>query len=272
MRGVLPIAVLLRFMDSFMIYTEPFVVTGGGPGNSTTFLSIDLVKMALGQFDLGTGGGLLDHLLPRSSWSFSYVFYPVMLRAGTGEASDANRLRIDLAHRIYLICPAAADLLAGQHVVARQRRHHVQLGLCPHHLTFANYIEIFTDPSWYRGYINSFIYVSINTVISLTVALPAAYAFSRYRFLGDKHLFFWLLTNRMAPPAVFLLPFFQLYSALGLFDTHLRGGAGPLPVQRAAGGVDPGRLHVRRARARSTRPPSSTATRCRASSSRSSCR
>jgi glycerol transport system permease protein len=53
------------------------------------------------------------------------------------------------------------------------------------------------------------------------VALPAAYAFSRYRFLGDKHLFFWLLTNRMAPAAVFALPFFQLYSAIGIFDTHL---------------------------------------------------
>ena len=53
------------------------------------------------------------------------------------------------------------------------------------------------------------------------VALPAAYAFSRYRFLGDKHMFFWLLTNRMAPPAVFALPFFNLYSAIGLFDTPL---------------------------------------------------
>ena len=59
----------------------------------------------------------------------------------------------------------------------------------------------------------------INTVLSVSVALPAAYAFSRYRFLGDKHLFFWLLTNRMAPPAVFALPFLQLYSAVGLFDT-----------------------------------------------------
>ena len=53
MKRVLTIAILLRFMDSFMIYTEPFVLTGGGPGNTTTFLSIDLVKMALGQFDLG---------------------------------------------------------------------------------------------------------------------------------------------------------------------------------------------------------------------------
>jgi len=51
------------------------------------------------------------------------------------------------------------------------------------------------------------------------VALPAAYAFSRYRFLGDKHLFFWLLSNRMAPAAVYALPFFNLYSAIGLFDT-----------------------------------------------------
>jgi glycerol transport system permease protein len=50
--------VLLRFMDSFIIYTEPFVVTGGGPGNSTTLLSIDLVKMALGQFDLGPAAAM----------------------------------------------------------------------------------------------------------------------------------------------------------------------------------------------------------------------
>ncbi len=77
MTGVLMIAILLRFMDSFMIYTEPFVVTGGGPGNATTFLSIDLVKLALGQFDLG----------PAAAFSIMYflvillvswVFYTVM--------------------------------------------------------------------------------------------------------------------------------------------------------------------------------------------------
>ena len=90
----------------------------------------------------------------------------------------------------------------------------------PKDLTFDNYAVIFGDASWYSGYINSIIYVSINVVISVTFALPAAYAFSRYSFLGDKHLFFWLLTNRMAPPAVFALPFFQLYSSIGLFDTH----------------------------------------------------
>ena len=79
MNKVLTIAILLRFMDSFMIYTEPFVLTGGGPGNATTFLSIDLVKMALGQFDLG----------PAAAMSLIYffivllicwVFYNLMMR------------------------------------------------------------------------------------------------------------------------------------------------------------------------------------------------
>jgi len=90
----------------------------------------------------------------------------------------------------------------------------------PQEPTLANYGKIFTDKSWYSGYINSLSYVSMNVVISLATALPAAYAFSRYKFLGDKHLFFWLLTNRMAPAAVFLLPFFQLYSTFGLIDTY----------------------------------------------------
>ena len=93
--------------------------------------------------------------------------------------------------------------------------------LWPNQFTFENYLKIFTDSTWYMGYVNSIVYVLINTVISVSVALPAAYAFSRYKFLGDKHLFFWLLTNRMAPPAVFALPFFQLYSAIELFDTHI---------------------------------------------------
>lgn len=93
--------------------------------------------------------------------------------------------------------------------------------LFPQNWTLENYRVIFTDPTWYWGYINSIIYVSLNTIISVVVALPAAFAFSRYNFLGDKHLFFWLLTNRMAPAAIFALPFFQLYSAVGLFDTYL---------------------------------------------------
>jgi len=95
------------------------------------------------------------------------------------------------------------------------------LSFFPENWTFKNYATIFSDSSWYMGYVNSIIYVVMNMVITLTVALPAAYAFSRFKFVGDNHLFFWLLTNKMAPPAVFLLPFFQLYSSVGLFDTHI---------------------------------------------------
>ena len=84
LRNVLMIAVLLRFMDSFMIYTEPFVLTGGGPGNATTFLSQYLTQKAVGQFDLG----------PASAFSliyfliillFSFVLYTWMQRVGTGD-------------------------------------------------------------------------------------------------------------------------------------------------------------------------------------------
>jgi glycerol transport system permease protein len=79
MKRVLTIAVLLRFMDSFNIYTEPFVLTGGGPGNTTTLLSIDLVKLALGQFDLGPAGAMsliYFLIILLSSW----IFYAVMTR------------------------------------------------------------------------------------------------------------------------------------------------------------------------------------------------
>ena len=79
MKRVLTIAVLLRFMDSFMIYTEPFVLTGGGPGNTTTFLSIDLVKIALGQFDLGPAAAMsLIYFL--IILVLSWIFYTLMMR------------------------------------------------------------------------------------------------------------------------------------------------------------------------------------------------
>jgi glycerol transport system permease protein len=79
MKRVLTIAILLRFMDSFMIYTEPFVLTGGGPGNTTTFLSIDLVKIALGQFDLGPAAAMsliYFLIILLACW----IFYTLMMK------------------------------------------------------------------------------------------------------------------------------------------------------------------------------------------------
>lgn len=77
MKKVLTIAILLRFMDSFMIYTEPFVLTGGGPGNSTTLLSIDLVKVALGQFDLGPAAAM-SLIYFAITLLVSWIFYTTM--------------------------------------------------------------------------------------------------------------------------------------------------------------------------------------------------
>jgi glycerol transport system permease protein len=84
MRGVLTIAILLRFMDSFLIYAEPFVLTGGGPGNATTFLSIHLVKIAVGQFDLGPAAAfsIIYFLIVLL---FSWLFYQALQNVGTGD-------------------------------------------------------------------------------------------------------------------------------------------------------------------------------------------
>ncbi|MFN3986183.1 MAG: carbohydrate ABC transporter permease [Rhodocyclaceae bacterium] len=88
MRGVLMIAVLLRFMDSFMIYTEPFVLTGGGPGNATTFLSQYLTTKAVGQFDLGPAAAfsLIYFLI---ILLFCFILYNWMQRLGSTSTQGA---------------------------------------------------------------------------------------------------------------------------------------------------------------------------------------
>ena len=83
MKSVLTIAILLRFMDSFNVYTEPFVLTGGGPGNSTTLLSIDLVKRALGQFDLGPAAAM-SLIYFAITLFVSWLFYTLMTRSENG--------------------------------------------------------------------------------------------------------------------------------------------------------------------------------------------
>jgi glycerol transport system permease protein len=93
--------------------------------------------------------------------------------------------------------------------------------LYPHAPTAENFLYIFSDPSWFYGYVNAVIYVLMNVVISIFVAVPAAYGFSRYRFFGDRALFFGLLAFRMMAPAVLIVPYVQIYSEIGLIDTHI---------------------------------------------------
>jgi glycerol transport system permease protein len=93
--------------------------------------------------------------------------------------------------------------------------------LFPASPTMANYRTMFADPDWAWGYVNTLIYVSLNVVIAIVVALPAAYAFARFRFPGDRVLFFGFLLFRMMAPAVMLVPFVQIFSDLNLIDTHI---------------------------------------------------
>lgn len=95
-----------------------------------------------------------------------------------------------------------------------------ELLLIPNNPTLANFKYILSEPDWYLGYLNALFYVTINVIISVCVAVPAAYAFSRFRFRGHTALFFGLLMLRMMVPAILLVPFVQIFSTADLIDTH----------------------------------------------------
>ena len=96
-----------------------------------------------------------------------------------------------------------------------------QLTLYPKSPTLDHYQVIFSDSSWYLGYLNATVYVLMNVAICLVAAIPAAYAFSRYRFFGSRPLFFGLLAFRMMSPAILLIPIVQIFSDLNLIDTYI---------------------------------------------------
>ena len=87
--------------------------------------------------------------------------------------------------------------------------------------TLENYRFILRDPDWYLGYVNATVFALLNVIISVTVAVPAAYAFARYRFFGDRFLLFGFLTFRMMAPAILLIPFVEIFSRLNMVDTYL---------------------------------------------------
>lgn len=91
----------------------------------------------------------------------------------------------------------------------------------PSPFSIENYAYIFSQPNWMNGYLNALIYVGINLLLTLCVALPAAFAFSRYRFAGKDQAFFFTFVFRLIPPAVMILPLVQMFSSVQLIDTHL---------------------------------------------------
>jgi glycerol transport system permease protein len=249
MNRVLLIAVLLRFMDSFMIYTEPFVVTGGGPWQFDD-LPVDRAGEARARpVRPRQGGGALDRLQPDHPRGLLGVLHGDDHRRCAGRFRSGEGLmrggRLILA--LYLI----ALMLPIYWLVNMSFKTNTEivnaLTLWPRTFTFDNYAKIFTDPSWYNGYINS---------LHLRGAEHPALA--RLGAPGGLRLLALPLPRRQAPV---LLAAFEPDGAAGgvrpavlqpllgdRADRHAaRRGARPLPVQRAAGGVDPRRLHVRRA-------------------------
>jgi glycerol transport system permease protein len=96
-----------------------------------------------------------------------------------------------------------------------------QLTLYPHAPTLQHFNVIFTDRAWWMGYIHALIYVTMNVILSVSVAIPAAYAFSRFDFPLKWPLFFTFLVFRMMAPVILLAPFVQIFSDLNLYDTHI---------------------------------------------------
>jgi len=91
--------------------------------------------------------------------------------------------------------------------------------------TLQNYWRL-VDPSdsigqeFLRYFWNSFYVSLLTTILGVAVAVPAAYAFSRFRFPGRTFLFFGVLVRNMFPAVVFLMPLFLLMRWLGLVNTH----------------------------------------------------
>lgn len=132
-----------------------------------------------------------------------------------------SKLRLPLVPSLYVLFVLAP--LYWLLITSFKSQNEASSGLTfyPHDPTLVNYLYILTDPGWSSGFVNSIIFVVLNVILSLIVAVPAAYGFSRFRFVGDRHLFFWFLAARMTPSAVLFLPLVQLYSEIGMIDTHL---------------------------------------------------
>ena len=243
MRGVLTIAILLRFMDSFSNIRRAVRTDRRRPrqyNHIPVHLSGQNCTFAIRS---GAGWGILAHLLSdRAAVQLSVL-------SGTS-TSWKRRQGMKIRKRTFgLMIYFGLLLMPIYWMLNMSLRTNADIlssfVLYPKNITFANYIKIFTDPSWYSGYINSILYVSMNMVISLVVALPAAYAFSRYHFLGDKHMFFLAAHKPHGAGGSVRSPLFStVFFNRPVGYTYCRG-TGALSIQCAPGGLDIGRLYVR---------------------------
>ena len=96
---------------------------------------------------------------------------------------------------------------------------HIPTGAIYPDFFFGKWYEA-TSGEWARCITNSLIICSLSVIFNILVTYPAGYVFSRYTFMADRHLFFWFLTNRMAPPAALIVPYLIIWRSLGIWDTY----------------------------------------------------
>ena len=173
------------------------------------------------EFNLGEGGAMsiiYFFIVLCVSWAFFTLMYHTCRQ---GQDSQPMRKSISIAPAIYvafLMVPVYWLLVMSLKSGGEIRDSFIPFPRSP---TLENFQFIFSDSDLYFGYVNAVTYVLINVAISVTVAVPAAYAFSRYRFFGKRVLFFGFLVFRMMAPAILLVPFVQIFSELNLIDTYI---------------------------------------------------
>ncbi len=118
-----------------------------------------------------------------------------------------------LALTAFVLLPLAQAILTSfTSTIARD-------GIPEGSFTLLNYWNVFATPALRAAMVNSVVYVLLNVALCLGVGLPAAYAFARTTFVGDRHLFFLLLTFRITPPVVLSLPIFIVFSQYQLVNS-----------------------------------------------------
>ena len=224
----------IRMMDALRIVDEVWMLTGGGPGSATRFLGIHIWRVVFPKTDYGYGSAMSLLTLYFTIVLCWLVFTAITHATPGGVVMSDRKVRKSLGtigtYAIWILATVLV-LFPVYWMFLVSARSRVELFGAPTFVQttfFAdNYVKPLTDPTFQRYLRNSLIVSSANALLVVFLAVTATYALSRWRLRGDQSVFFWTITNRMAPPAAFMLPLFLLLTRVlrignfSLFDTRI---------------------------------------------------
>ena len=238
LQPIIGVVLLLRLTDAFKVFDQVFIMTGGGPGAATELLTIFAYKVNFVFWNLGYGSAVVALLF--------FISFRVDIR---GHETDRAHVEgpgmnetvltggrigrwVELAV-IWLV--TAAALAPFLWLIATAFKHRTDvMSPTPKILfspTLSNFHEAFVVGTFATNLFNSLVTASASTLLCLVLGLPAAYAFSRFRVYGEKHVYFYVLTTRMAPGIALVLPLYMFFQSIGLLGTLGRSHRGPDHVQ-----------------------------------------